>query len=217
MPDAPVLPVTPSYLRVFAVTAGGESSRLALEYTKSLLRIAPVRLIPADGAGVWTGYESLTVTSAVGHYINVVIATPHAWVRTMKMHLPPKKDPFVGEALASSWEISPALGRVSSVPLAQPEVYIERAELWTVGVRNVLIALAFAKDQFQLESARKYDAVIVPAEVNAAPWRRSGVQPFVIGAPVVDHGHKMLRALVTGLPVPLQPDTPDMQGTRGTT
>jgi hypothetical protein len=194
--------VTPSYLRLFAVTDTSPAGSLALEYTKSLLRIAPVRAIPVHGAGIWAGYESLLTTPLEGSFINVVAALPGHWHRTLSMEVPAKADPVVADRLSSSWEIDH--GHVTEVERAKPEVLTKVIELHTPydkgePVRNILFPAGLPSNSDQLASAKKYDAVVVSNEVIASTWRRHGIVPSVIPLPVADLvTHDRLFSIVTG-------------------
>lgn len=192
-------------LRVWATTDGSEAGRIALEYVKSLMRIGEVRIIPSQGAGIWPGYERLLNTPLAGPFVNVVICPPDQWVRLIRVTVPAKADPVVGEALSSSWEIEHtphtrgAGGNVLQKDLPVAETITDRTELWTINVRNVLFALGQPRDQFQLASAKKYDALIVPSERSAHVWRSvHGAKPGVIEVPVANHD--MMQGAVFGVP-----------------
>lgn len=201
--DTPVTdtppPTAPSFIRCYAATGVSEASRLALGYVKSLLRIAPVRVIPADGAGIWPGYESLLSTKAAGSYINVVACGPDAWCRTHRIPMPRKPDPFVGHPLSSSWTLDQT-SRPSSVEKIEPpppEVMIERVDYWTAKVRNVLFAAAPPRDQWQLEAARKFDVIVVPSNHAKYHWGRQMsdlTRVVMIEPPASDYGHAAIRA-----------------------
>jgi len=198
----------PSYIRFYAATAGiSEASRLALEHAKSLLRIAPVRVIPADGAGIWPGYESLLTTPATGSFVNVVSCAPEAWCRTHRIPMAHKADPFVGR-VSSSWSVEQTTrpADVREIPRPAPEVLVEHVDYWTCGVRNVLFAASPPKDQFQLAAARKFAVVIVPTNHGRYYWVNTHKVPAsqvtLVEVPLSDAAHAVVRAAVLDLEAP---------------
>lgn len=196
----------PDYIRVYAAMNGSEASRLALEYTKALLRIAPVRAIPCDGAGIWPGYERLLITPTVGAYVNVVACGPDSWTRTHRYEVPPKADPVLGVPAKSSWVVDAEAAKpsaVSQIPPPKPEIVIERFDYWTAGVRNVLFAAAPPRDQFQLATAKKFDLIVVPTHQSAYFWTKSHRLPQgqvkMIGTPIIaEAGYEAIRTAVLG-------------------
>src|SRR4051812_3004478 len=90
------------YIRFFAQTDGGATSSAALEYLRSIVRIAPVRLVSLTGplTPAWNVYERLLTTQidesaapASAHYArpmpnliaSIVCADPHHWIRKLKI------------------------------------------------------------------------------------------------------------------------------------
>ena len=183
---------------MYAATGPTDAARLALEYAKALLRIAPVRVIPCDGAGIWPGYESLLLTQATGTYVNVVACGPDSWTRTHRYQLPPKTDPVLGMPPSSSWEIDPINRETRQIPTPPGEVVVERFDYWTEGVRNVLFAAAPPRDQWQLATARKFDVVVAPTNHAVYFWQKSHrIAAKMIGVPILtDSGHAALRAVL---------------------
>lgn len=131
------------WIRYFACTDDSPVGRVALMYLKALCRIAPVRLCPLEVpmGKRWDPYASLALTPMNGPYVNVVCAARSQWTWTQVVAMP-------------KTSISPA------------ETAVETVELYTVGVRNVLIAPAEPPEgplwADHRASALKYDAVVVP-------------------------------------------------------
>lgn len=179
--------MTPVYLRFFADTSGSRTGQVALEYARSLVRMAPVRLVSVSGAleGGWRALDRLLVTPMAGQMIaNVVCTEPELWVRRLKVPMP-KHDPLAA-TLATG-----------ELPGVEPGVEVaERVmELYTEGVRNVLIAVAPAKNKDQAATAARYEMVIAPTTRTTivADPRVTAVH---VPVPVIDHA--ALRALVRG-------------------
>src|SRR6185369_14286380 len=80
---------TPGYIRLFAATDESSLGLTALEYTRSLMRIAPVRLITTTGQllGRWAALQSLLNSPMAGSWVNVVACDPArwTWVQTIPM------------------------------------------------------------------------------------------------------------------------------------
>jgi len=178
--DLPVI----DYIRLYAPTDASPTGKVALEYVKALLRIAPVRVISMSGpsafTGPWEGYQRLAAVAKAQaeSYVNAVCAPPDRWTFWMRAKMPNRDGSF--------------------------EVASERVELWTKGVRNLLFATdhpsgASAEDTLaQLATAQKYDAIAVPTADLAAWWLAKGITAHVIKVPVE---HNALRRLVLGDPV----------------
>lgn len=210
--DAASTPETQvTHIRLFATTDGTDASRMALEYCKALLHVLPVRVIPAAapgvGIGIWPGYEML-LRPIDGGFINCVACAPDQWCRVLRMEVPAKLDPFVGEALRSSWEIqSPVVIRL---PPKAPEVLVDTVELWTANVRNILFPSSVPKNVQQLDSAKKYDAVVVSNLVSQGAWGKHGVVAHLMNLPVADLIHQnRLHDIVRGVTstAPAEPAT----------
>ena len=123
MIPTPATPALPDYIRVFARADHSAAGKLALEYTKSILRIAPVRVIPV-GMGIWPGYEPL-LKPLDGTFVNVVACGPDQWCRLIRIEAPKKVDPFVGDGLRSTWETDGCDRSVYEKPKAELEVISE--------------------------------------------------------------------------------------------
>ena len=172
------------YVRLYAPTDASPTGKIALEYVKALLRIAPVRVISVSGpsafSGPWEGYQRLAAVAKARAetYVNAVCAPPDRWTFWMRAKMPNRDGSF--------------------------EVASERVELWTQGVRNLLFAAdhpsdASAENELaQIATAKKYDAILVPTADLAAWWLAQGITAHVIQVPVDPNA---LRRLVLGEPV----------------
>lgn len=179
----------PFYIRYLAATDDSPFGRLALEYLKSLLRIARVRVGSMTGGGMdgaWEHYASLLGTPMAGGFINVVCCDPRRWTWVQRVHMAQRQSDgtFVNDVIE------------------------QRIEVHTTGVRNVLLALNAPSDDHQALTAEKYDAIVVPADDVRERWspvakdgtplfRTENMRrcaPVVIPVPVVDHD-AMLRVV----------------------
>jgi len=162
------------FIRYMADTSDTDASLKALEYLHSLLRIAPVRVVsmtaPAMGK-IWVHYASLLITPMMGEFANVVCCSPARWSFEQAVPMP---------------------ARNGTVPIAKHTV-----ELYTRGVRNVLIATKHPQSQDQITAAAKYEAMVVDSEELRMGWEMNG-RPgaLVIPIPVMDHD--AVRAAVLG-------------------
>lgn len=138
------------WIRYFACTDDSPVGRVALTYLKALCRISRVRLCPLEVpmSQRWNAYAALALTPMNGPYVNVVCAARSQWTWTQVIAMPKTAN-------------SPAATAIDTI------------ELYTVGVRNVLIAPAEPPEgalwDIHRESALKYEAVIVPP-VTRARW-----------------------------------------------
>lgn len=123
--------------RYLAATDGSPMGRLALEWLPTLLRIGMVRVATLTGeyVGGWERYTDL-MTSPIGDaWVNVVCAPVSRW--TWVQHIP------VGN------------------PDGTESAALERVELWTAGVKNVLLAgWEVPSDHHQADTVCKYDLII---------------------------------------------------------
>ncbi len=177
----------PGYIRFFAETHDGSSaSRSALEYLHSVIRIAPVRLVSVTGelARPWRVFTRLLTTPMDGPLIaNVVATSPEHWCRQLKIPMP-DKDPLAA-ALAT--------GKIA--PVVAAEVARGSVELYTEGVRNILITESIPATADQMTTAMRYEAVITSSRSVQVGWPRDGVVPVHLMSPI---SHAALRIFVTG-------------------
>lgn len=165
-------------IRYFAGTHASSTDAVALEYLKGLLRVAPVRLLSISGGmnNRWEPYAALLATPMTMPYVNVVCCPPARWTWVQQVEMP-NLDPQ---------------GQVTSVETAS-----SRVELYTVGVRNILIATHPPdpiRDEPGLASALRYQAVIVPTMDLWEAWERVDCHPHVIPLPVTDY--QALRGVI---------------------
>jgi hypothetical protein len=176
--------VDASFIRYYAATNDTPTGRVALEYFKSLVRIAPVRVLSTTGglSGAWAGFSAALATPVTYPLVNVVCSAPNRWTWTQRV-----------EAMPGSVTSSAHITAVT-VP-AKMERIEGRLELYTRGIRNVLLAADEPSDMEQLATAIKYEAIVVPSEALLAAWlvRRSTVY---IPIPVMEHD--VLRSAVLG-------------------
>lgn len=158
------------YLRYMAATDDSTFGRIALEYLRSLLRIAPVRVAaisPGGMSGCWSGYAPLLGTPMDGDFVNIVCCQPARW----------------------SWMMSVAMQATQTG--AARAVATERIEFHTAGVRNVLLAGHAPADQLSDDlraAALRYEQIVTMDEETAESWRQAGAGAVaVIPVPVVDH------------------------------
>jgi hypothetical protein len=162
-----------TYIRFFADTAGVVGGA-ALCYLRSIVRIAPVRLVSMSAhfdVG-WDSVIGLLTTPMTGEMIaNVVCTEPDHWSNRLSLPMPKTKSSPAG--------------------IAERDV-----ELYTNGTRNVLIATGIPRSKGQCEAAAKYERIAVPTfELADKMFGATGKQPVVVAYPVVDHA--ALRVMIT--------------------
>jgi len=164
-------------IRYFAETLG-DTGNVAFEYLMALLRIGQVRLVGAPVlvmGGRWTPCSRLMATPMSTPYVNVVCCLRSNWVRTMRVEMP---------------NLDTTGNVVSTEPASQ------QVELYTHGVRNVLIANDPPPPQGPfLATAKRYQEIVVPTLELGRQWRAVDCHPRVIPVPVFDHAS--MRAVVT--------------------
>lgn len=158
------------FIRYWADTTGSQLSYYALEYMRSFMRVAPVRLISVTGvlAGRWQAYGELLATPMTPAFINAVCCDPARW--TWHERVP-----------AGSRPVVPVGDHEEVVVPEVTETITGMVELHTAGVRNVLFAVAPPRSAAQLATAKKYDVVVVPSSSHGDGWIKNGIQPRVIG------------------------------------
>lgn len=155
----------PSFIRYFADTSDTPLGKAALEYCKSLCRIAPVRVVSLSGGlyGPWSPYAELAWTPMEGVYVNAVCCHPSRWVMVMAVPMP-------------DTDIDMVVGPIGD-PKRPAEVATGRVELRTAGVRNVLFVVVPPTTPDQHQTAAQYEAVI------NHPWTHEHVRAAVLGEP----------------------------------
>lgn len=167
----------PEFIRFFADTSDTHLGRTALEYAKSLCRIAPVRVISMTGglAGPWLPYDELTLTPPAGAYVNCVCTQSSVWAYRQQVQAQSSlfgdQDPLIASHSA-------------------PEIFAGHIELYTAGVRNVLFLGKMPLTRGDVEVALKYE-VIVCRNVDDYTWwdHSSGkrAKMLLVAVPGVDH------------------------------
>ncbi len=159
------------WIRYFATTDDSPAGRVALTFLKAMVRIWHVRAVglSAEASESWMPWlRRLGATAAVGHdFVTVVCAPPERWTWVHTVHARRRK------------ETDP------------PEVIQGRLELYTAGVRNVLIAPFPPTNAHESETARKYDVILV---ADLQGW------PASIAPVIYDHAHDgpYLHEYITG-------------------
>lgn len=193
------------FIRLFATTAPESPvCGVALHYLRSLIRLAPVRvidpgrMIPGVPDGPWARHASLFHTSMEGDYVNVVCTEPSRWTWVQKMAVP--------KACAVVAHNSRACERGTkgcSVRHKAEEIDLVegRLELWTAGVRNVLLIGAQSPtDPAEYATALKYDAIITDSKRVMNEWPGGvGIYPVLVPVPVQDH--EVIRSAVMNAPL----------------
>ncbi len=108
-------------------------------------------------AGPWQHYGRLTGTPMTGTMINVVATDPSKWTWL-------QRTPMVERDAWADAVSQPTFGA------GKIEVASGRLELWTAGVRNILLALTPPRSSAELAAAVKYDEIIVPDLRNLDWW-----------------------------------------------
>lgn len=160
------------FIRYLAATDDSPVGLVALEYLKSLLRIAPVRLLSVSGglSGHWEGYSTALATPIGPAYVNVVCCHPVRWAWKQPITMV-NRNPD---------------GTVRGTERTSGDV-----ELYTQSVRNVLCIAGSAAPLLPLQcaAAAKYEARIVDSMdlqsyLGGLTRHCTGT---VIPVPVVDH------------------------------
>lgn len=176
----------PAYIRYFACTDSSGVGALALALCKSMLKIAPVRVVTMSGALIddWMAYAHLTATPMVGSYVNVVACDPSRWSWLVRVPMPEK----------DAWQSAMADTEVNG--MGKIEYASERQSLYTAGVRNVLYAVAPPRSVVELKAAMKFENIIVPNEEHRLWWETHGQrQTHIVGYPMLD---AVVRAEICG-------------------
>lgn len=179
----------PGYIRYYAATNEGSTALAALAYLRSVVRIAPVRLVTFSGSldGPWDAMSNLLTTPMINPMIaNIVCTEPEYWAHRLSVPMP-KQDAF-----ADGLEMTRSIRKAAKI-----ERETRVIELHTANTRNVLIATSIPKSKDHCVAAAKYEAIIVPTpELADKMFGATGKQPLVIPWPVTEH--RALRgAIVT--------------------
>lgn len=173
------------FIRFFADTTGSQLSYYALEYMRSFMRVAPVRLVSVTGilAGRWQAYGQLLATPMAGQLVSAVCCDPSRWTWIQKVDAAAR--PVNHLEIAADSEIT----------IPEPtETISGRIELYTANVHNVLFAITPPRSTAHLSTGIKYEAIVVPDEKQASAWRKHArTEPTILTAPVADH--KAMRAI----------------------
>jgi len=173
------------FIRYFAATSDTPTGRVALEYYKGLVRIGPVRVLSTTGglAGAWAVFQAALVTPISYPLVNVVCTPPTRWTWVQRVH--------------AARQSATGNGHIVAVTVPQNTERIEgRLELYTKGLRNVLLAADEPVDMEQLATALKYEAIVVPSDALLASWQRARKTAVCVPIPVASHD--VLRSAVLG-------------------
>ncbi len=133
-------------IRLFASTDDSPMGTTALAYLNAMLRAGRrVRLISLTpgSSDSWMPYYPLLATPMSPSFRNVVCCEPTRWVMDLK------------------------------IGARNTEVISGRCELHTVGAHNTLITLEPPDDPVLLNSAKKYEQILVPRSCLMESWQRA--------------------------------------------
>lgn len=171
----------PAYIRYFTCTDGSALGALALELCKSMLKIAPVRVVAMSGALIddWMSYAHLTATEMTGTFVNVVACDPSRWTWLMRVPMPEK----------DAWQSATRDTEVNGMGVV--EYASERRSLYTdlggLCLRNVLYAVAPPRSVVELKAGLKYERIVVPNEEHRRWWETHGQRTTrIVGYPMLD-------------------------------
>lgn len=203
------MPSAPSFIRYFAHTDNSELGKIALEYLRSMVRIAPVRVVSMSGGlvGAWDRLESMLLTPMTGSYVNAVCCHPSRWIWEAVVPMTDAAadicDPDLPAAPHVVVDGSPNDRHVEvEMPAMQPTTEYARGveELYTPKVRNVLFIGTVQTTDQQHATARKYEAVILPdlarCQTISARWPDLRFDGAVVPVPVLNHAR--IREAIVG-------------------
>jgi hypothetical protein len=173
----------PSFIRYFAQTDGSALGLAALEYLRSMLRVAPVRVVSMSGGlvGPWHKWADLQLTPLSGTYVNAVCCHPSRWT-------------WVAEVPMTDADAAPG-GAAKPTELA-----VGREELYTAKVRNVLFMVVPPTEDEQQKTAAKYERIVVPSVqvpmTLASRWPMRTMSASVIPLPII--AHQAVRDAILG-------------------
>lgn len=146
------------WIRYFADTSDGAHGQVARAWVSTLLKIAPVVIVttsPGMPTEKWAVWGPLFRAPLDGPFVNVVCAHPTKWAWNQNL--------------------------VASVSEGRAETTSHRIELYTAGVRNVLIHGFGPRDADHTAAATRYEAMVVMDEASAMLWEMAGVaRPHVL-------------------------------------
>jgi hypothetical protein len=180
--------VLPAYIRYFAETSDTPLGRAALGFCKSLLRVAAVKLVSIPGGlsalqGEWQQFDELLLTPTEGSYVNVVCTHPSRWACKATIRPPTHVwNEAAGEYLPQQFG-EPISGTI---------------ELYTVGVRNVLLVGKMPITKGDLITGAKYEAIVCQNVADMAVWKKHAPTcgALLVSSPGIDH--LSIRAAVLG-------------------
>lgn len=183
----------PSYIRYFADTSDGATGKVALEYLRSLIRIAPVKLVSISGglAPAWRAFEGLLLTPMTGTYVNVVCTLPDRWIWKSSVPMTERD-----ESLEETFDVVLANPRPKAIEHAErvEELYTPKA------MRNVILVASSPVTDDQFRSMKKYDDIIIPAlpivQTMIARWPESRIEGGCVPIPVTNHAR--VREAIVG-------------------
>lgn len=155
------------YLRYFAETHLGPTGLVGLEFMRSLIRIAPVRLVSltVQFEGPWSVFgRSVGAPPPEAMQANIVCADPSHWARPITIRMATSMDNTAGA----------------------PEFMSNVIELVVPGVRNVLIATSGPTSELERQAADRYEAVIVTKRDLLPVFTTKTRLPHLIPTPIID-------------------------------
>jgi len=159
-------------IRYLTATDTSPIALVGLEYLKGFLRLRiPVRVVSMTGppVGRWEAYSPLLAApmavAVMSSFVNVVCCDPSRWAWQQRVPMTTADGVFTGEVVEGM------------------------QELWTAGVRNVLLTnweQLVGATQAQLAATRKYQQIVTTS--------RCDVGETIVEIPVVDL--PLLRSVV---------------------
>lgn len=190
------------YIRLLAATDRSPVAVFALGYARSLMAIAPVRVVSLTGGftGAWAPYADLMATPMVGVMINCVCAPPEKWTWRQRIAAPTKEDHIELERIArivdgeiprdgiiSHFSRAVAARQIppesATPPKVASEVITGRVGLHTAKAhRNVMFVCSLPVDRHQTDELLKFECRITPV----AAFRDAIAGSVLIPLPVAD-------------------------------
>lgn len=125
------------FIRYFATMDESPTGTAALAYLRSLVRIAPVRLVDPRGPmfgqelpRAWRAFAGCLMTPMDGPFINVVCTEPQHWAWTRVIDAPKKNEPGAEiEKITGSFELYTA-SAIRNVMIIPDPSWLPRGGLW---------------------------------------------------------------------------------------